>query len=140
MLKKLIIIVFLCLPMVSLSKSVTKDTTKISIKEMKIDKGLWIQSCIENFDYFSLMKISNEKISIILQAGEEILSDTVSRFDALDILGKCQITFEPQTYDLFYAFKNDEEQFYISLKKENEESIFILMFKEEKMHSIIIVR
>jgi len=134
------VIVFLCLPIVSLSKSAMEDTTKIQIKEMKVDKGLWIQNCIQNFDYFSLIKVCNERILIILQTKEEILSDTVSRFDALDILGKCQITFEPQTYDLFYAFKEGEEHFYISLKKENEESMFILMFKEEKMHSIIIVR
>lgn len=135
---RLMLFLFLLFPMLCAAD----DTLKSPVKIFKIEKVKIIEECVINFEYASLLKYSQDSIIVELTVEKEILIETFSKYDAIEILTQCQQIFRPNTYNIYYNKDGESESYIIELVDENKgiKSFFYLFFHCDKLEFIEIFK
>jgi len=128
----------------TLANDTPDDTTKFHLKYDYVDLVSMIQNAAQKADFMSLAKCTDDSVLFDMRlSGEEPMGENMLKYDAFEILQKCEVLFMPDSLTLYVSQKPDAEGYtlyVLEMKKEEVKSYYVFFAIKQRIKKISVVR
>ena len=120
------------------------DTTKFQLRYTGVDLVAMIQNAAQHADFMSLSSCTEDSVLFDMRlTNEEPTGEKMLKYDAFEILQKCEVLFMPDSLTIYVSQKPDDEGYtlyVLEMKTESVKSYYVFYAINRKIKKISVVR